>query len=1722
MSTKGWIATATVAILVSATLLGCSNGNGPFQADVQSIKFETQVVPPADAGRLYNVVIMFTSTGNAALPDRFELTSGVLPAGVMLERDREDTDFDGLPNEDGAYTGYARLLGVPRERGSYSFTIKAISTGALTGSSSQPDLAATQNFAVNVGQGTVAILTPTDAEGTSDPAVPAFPTALPFVNPANPSAFFSWAFQIAGGSNNNIARVYMPRELELSAFDAAVVDDATLRQDTDENLTGNAPTKWDTDISDGGMFTLQAGMQKVQIGGFQSPRGPVMEDTNDDGVQDTPFLQGLLTDWFQDAGVPKNSRRDFGDSLGLAGGDNTLGATAPILFTDYFDPGYKQTWSPGNQAKYPFTEDQYVNAFFVPFQTGVDLTPLQFRLIVEAIDTRGTPLDRTDDVITRKSYVFRVQIPDLVIDTVYLPSGQTGVPYNAVVALNGGVPPLFADLEWVDGTNDIVGGQWAPRATPGDPLTKQLFGLELDPKLWTFIGAPRASAPDSDPSNTAPDIPAVELTIRAWAQVMNPTQSGTTQVPTGNFGEFDGTSPVTGKTGRHKTIPVNFEMPTTPVITNNAIAAGIDGFGYPGDRIQGVGGVPLLAPYPVGFFDTNPGAVYPSSSARESYQWDASYIQDSSPGHTPGQKVSGLPNNLTLVTSAQVATNGNITGTTYDRGFLPCEFMGWDFYVGPSTAPVATPIDPGGGAYGPPQTDFYKTLTLSVSPDNALYLRGVQSSEASGGESTGLFDAKGQTGESRMVPIILAAGLFTADTGQKPVLFEGLPLQFDILPVLMPNAGSDVHNRMSQPQVRGFWPVEANKEPIWPYYYYYGQEPNWRHLQQELTWLQSPDKDQTRVFMWAEESTVRIHNSGTWNQTFQQLDPDKRRGVLVEKPLTGDFFVPVILDPNDDLTYGILFGGEVVIAGRNTSSTGTYGYIEGGFYTKYYYYPVRDTQHDRYAHIHGGGTYLQQYSSTSNSSAGYYMQSLGRTATSVTMSADGLWCATAIVGGTNEQKILLWRTDHQPIPSAILSQSYVLALDGVNADGSTFSNSACIIRPASAGAGLNTSNRYLFPDSLTFVENGLLFLSEYQLNRVYGVSLVDGHVSYIDINSSRQQVNSAGYGPSVSSSYGQYPPDNDHLRGCIGSQGMGAQFSFTGNKPAPGEAGPNRVAFVAGSATYFYPLTDLPSSTHPRSGYVYQGNANKSLFYMELDTAGGSGLNLSTSTLRDLTGSDSDVYGDLLSPGRFGEEMDFLVLSDDGAYAAVVREQGVTGYYPSSYYGYYGSFHCYYPYINSGTSYSGWFASHDLLVISTSGADMHSGSGSQHVLFIGTGTFEQSSPKGGMPSWAVQQGHIYALGRRVNGLTFAPDGKTLIFNYAGEDYYNPCSGYGSAINWQAFNPAYTSYGGCGAQVSISFTFRDDNNDPVNFSSTSNFKNNLDGLSPGTAIGGGAPWGEIDSGQCFWATFKSENGNFMYLVSDQIDSSTGYTTSNRNFMVGFNISANTIGDRDPFKAFSPHPNTVGFEQFDCNSWNYENRFAATPGGMYYNGRDGAGILCVIASDASAGAGSATDLEVYVMDANMGTDLVALTSAVTTGTANAINHLYLSANGNVLAGQVAPTSSTTRAVLNNKNNIFVVTNIHEVLAGGTPNAINVSENMSHGATVAFVGDGSPGGPQAIIFSSGPASSSNSSWTGRSLKAAPLVSGATASVLDSVNSHYVVLAGGRKIDDNPNTSD
>ncbi|MHC4667440.1 MAG: hypothetical protein ACYTFD_03455, partial [Planctomycetota bacterium] len=331
MLKNGCSATTLVALVFVSLAMGCGESDS-IQAALAALELGPTSVGAGGAGQLYDAVVRFEATGGAAKADKFEVKNGVLPPGLDLIRDRllvtdrhggdgstrtfavsdpavnaanarvfidGDEAVDDAANPlwtysaatstvtlqsappansqvlvgyydaSGQLTGYTRLLGFPREQGSFAFTVKAISTGALSPlaqNAGQPALAAEADFAINVGEGSVNILTPTAAEGTTDPSVLAFPDVIDFVNPANPQAFFSFSFLIAGGSDNNINNIYTSRELELSSFDADVAAGIVgLQFDSDESLTSG--DKFETDFSDGGWFALQAGNQKVQVGG---------------------------------------------------------------------------------------------------------------------------------------------------------------------------------------------------------------------------------------------------------------------------------------------------------------------------------------------------------------------------------------------------------------------------------------------------------------------------------------------------------------------------------------------------------------------------------------------------------------------------------------------------------------------------------------------------------------------------------------------------------------------------------------------------------------------------------------------------------------------------------------------------------------------------------------------------------------------------------------------------------------------------------------------------------------------------------------------------------------------------------------------------------------------------------------------------------------------------------------------------------------------------------------------------------------------------------------------------------------------------------------------------------------------------------------------------------------------------------------------------------------
>ena len=165
------------------------------------------------------------------------------------------------------------------------------------------------------------------------------------------------------------------------------------------------------------------------------------------------------------------------------------------------------------------------------------------------------------------------------------------------------------------------------------------------------------------------------------------------------------------------------------------------------------------------------------------------------------------------------------------------------------------------------------------------------------------------------------------------------------------------------------------------------------------------------------------------------------------------------------------------------------------------------------------------------------------------------------------------------------------------------------------------------------------------------------------------------------------------------------------------------------------------------------------------------------------------------------------------------------------------------------------------------------------------------------------------------------------------------------------------------------------------------------------------------------------------------------------------------------------------------------------------------------------------DVHAFDANTGGELFGLTDALTTGSTNAINHMYVSMDGNTLIGQRSSSSSSrgSRVTLTTNNDLFAVTNTHDVLfSGATPRAFYVSTGRSHGSSVALVGEGTPTGPQAVVFSVASSAKGQTSWDERQLLLSILAPAANAVTLDDELSHYAVVAAGRKLNDNPEQAD
>ncbi|MHC4957379.1 MAG: hypothetical protein ACYTGN_03315 [Planctomycetota bacterium] len=1642
---------------------------------------------------------------------RFELTRGQLPPGVSLVADV--VDDAGNPDPDGTPTGNARLLGFPRNGGDFDFTVKAIHTSGLSQANSggDPALSAEAEYRMQVGAGAVNIITPTAAEGTSDPQVPAFPDVIDFVNPANPQAFFSFAFQTAGGSGFNDLNIYMPRELELSVFDADIVDNG-MPQTFDSDESAGSGNKFLADVSDGGLFVTPAGNSKVQVGGYQSPRATGAADggvippsgwTHRD--ENGNFIAGLDPDWFQPApgsgGAERNSRPSKYDpedseqtpaseaawKAQWTGGDDTLGTEMPVKFSDYFDPDYIDTHhggpdNPSVRRKYPVVVEEYLNMFFLP---STDVTPLRYRIIVEAVDNGGTAGKKDDDYIERKSYIFQVKIPDIVIDTVELPSGVTGAHYNEYVNASGGVPPLSFELEFVDGDpSDQC-------ATAGGDITTE-FGLWIVESTGQFIGVPRGT------TQTAAGAPLglCDLTVRVFASQMSTGQNGDSFTSPDGCIEGDGKHPVTGKKGAHKTYQVGFAVPTVPMLETASLPPGKDVDEIPGldtysAQLKGADGVPLLFPYPVEY----DGLVYPAEP-QEHYGWQASYHKDES--YPPADRLSptpGFPQKLFLEGDPQSSNNGRITGTPTDRGFHTMTIVQTDAFVG-----HVSNVSTSNGQVAQSQR------VLSVSPDSGVYLRGS-------GEASGLVDASTQMKDSLMTPLFTSTALFSADTGETPVESSVMSDEVDILPLLLSHGGGANYNRRSYPSVSGYHPAEAASEPH--YARRLSGKGAWRHYQQEFTWLQDPSAAQRKVFLYASIETKKFNDgsttSGYLSQRYGAYDDQGVHGVLIVEP-GGYHWSPCEIDNNS--ADGRQFGAAVVIQ-RPTSGSGYAAYSYNGTgYWKWYYYPIHTyTRPDREALLYGVGSYIMS-STTASTSAHATM----RTATTVAMSADGAWCASAMPGA-GIGKILVWRTTRSDdgngglkidsVPFA--DGGHIKLLDGKDEDGVTVPATAAVFTIED-----DTSNR-LLADSLMFVDGGLLFMIHGQMSTIFGIDLVDGSIDSISLNGTTDA--SHGSGPSATST-GMPMPDTDTLRAFVVNPNDSAQFLFAGDKPEPGTTGPDTIAFVAGAMrnSQSIGIDSGMESNHGIGGYFAVNNRNKAMMSLALATDANGGIDLAGSSLRDLTGNSSLVYGDLLAPGRDGEHLGFLNISDDGRYVAGVRDASGTSEWLS------GSFvfvvPTYATYWQSTSSFGGE-VSHDLVLASTDGKSVINDDDDDLGYF---GTRSVTVSNGSNPSMPYGHGANVINGRyrRVKNVRFGRDNASLFFDYSGgsTSTRNP-NMYGYLYGW-LFDPAdYNSSsfnGGAEQVVRIEFGPTVDMGSPSKYATNplaiKEVKDEVGSVGDETA-----PFGDMagTSDQWFHTSFLSYSGDFVYYISDPL--------TDRNFMIGFNITGADITSPEgtvhkPFVPYFPHDDSIGFQQFDSVTFQFASRFAAGPGTFKGPGYE-SNVMFVIASAAGSNT-SANDLEIYAFFADVGGLMYAISTPVTSGASNHLNYMTPSLDGNVLAfhrNTTSGNSSGGRKDLTTKSELCVCTNVHEVLrqlGTVTPATVSVVSG-SIGASVAFVGEGTPAGPQAIVFSH---TGSGGDWDARQLKVAVMAENATADMLDAQASHYLVLAGTRNTADDPTT--
>ena len=200
-----------------------------------------------------------------------------------------------------------------------------------------------------------------------------------------------------------------------------------------------------------------------------------------------------------------------------------------------------------------------------------------------------------------------------------------------------------------------------------------------------------------------------------------------------------------------------------------------------------------------------------------------------------------------------------------------------------------------------------------------------------------------------------------------------------------------------------------------------------------------------------------------------------------------------------------------------------------------------------------------------------------------------------------------------------------------------------------------------------------------------------------------------------------------------------------------------------------------------------------------------------------------------------------------------------------------------------------------------------------------------------MPDYASARNLINGNTRRVSGLEFSQDNRTLLFDYTGDSWtMSKHSGYvyGWGFNPGSIGSSTTYYNNIGLQLAIRFNFRDPGTGGAIDITDSNAKNLvgnvLEGMTGVGQVGDVTPPFTVTRmrrsaravrarrDQVFHVKFRSANGDFQYYRLGSHGRRLAHVRrqhdGRRHHIAGRNV-------RKPYEAFKAHGTGVSFEQFE---------------------------------------------------------------------------------------------------------------------------------------------------------------------------------------------------------------